>query len=55
MNGETLAIIRNKLTAPKTALDRLSRGEEVSKEFLAAAAKDLDTTIALLTQENESA
>lgn len=54
MNSETLALIRNKLTVPKTALDKLSKGEDVPKEFLAAAAKELDAAIELLTHENDT-
>jgi hypothetical protein len=41
MNEEILSKIRNKLTAPKTALERLAKGEKVSQEFLELAMKEL--------------
>jgi hypothetical protein len=48
MNEEILSEIRNKLTAPKTALERLARGEEVPRAFLMLALKELDITTNLL-------
>jgi hypothetical protein len=54
MNEEILADIRNKLTVPKTALDKMANGEEVPKVFLAAAVKELDAAIDLLTCENNT-
>jgi hypothetical protein len=43
MNNEILSEIRNKLTAPKIALEKLARGEKVPKEFLDLAVKELKT------------
>ena len=37
MNKEILSELRNKLTAPKIAIERLARGEKVPKEFLELA------------------
>ena len=54
MNPEIPSEIRNKLTAPKIALERLSKGEKVPKEFLELAAKELDTAIALLGELKET-
>jgi hypothetical protein len=54
MNDEILSEIRNKLTAPKIALERLAKGERVPKEFLELAAKELGTAIALLLELKET-
>ena len=42
------ADIRNKLQAPKTALELLSEGKDIPKEFIEMAKKDLDETVKLL-------
>ena len=54
MNDEILSEIRNKLTAPKIALERLAKGENVPKEFLELAAKELGAAIALLLELKET-
>jgi len=54
MNDEILSEIRNKLTAPKIALEKLAKGERVPKEFLELAAKELDAAIALLRELKET-
>ena len=54
MNDEILSEIRNKLTAPKIALERLAKGKKVPREFLELAAKELDTAIALLGELKEA-
>ena len=41
MNEEQKAEIRNKLTPAKTALDLLSNGKDVPREFIEMALKDL--------------
>ena len=51
MNPEILSEIRNKLTAPKIALERLAKGECVPREFLELAARELDAALALLQKE----
>ncbi|MBI5023493.1 MAG: hypothetical protein HZC18_00625 [Candidatus Omnitrophica bacterium] len=51
MNNEILSEIRNKLTAPKIALERLAKGEKVPKEFLELAAEELNAAAALLQGE----
>ena len=48
MDKEILSELRNKLTAPKIALERLAKGQKVPKEFLELAAKELDAAIELL-------
>lgn len=50
MNEEILSDIRNKLTAPKTALEKLAKGERVPKEFLELALKELDSMADLLNE-----
>ena len=55
MDKELLSDIRNKLTAPKTALEKLANGEKVPKEFLELALKKLKTAIALLQKASRSA
>jgi hypothetical protein len=50
MNEEILSEIRNKLTAPKTVLEKLAKGEKVSKEFLELALKDLSVLSDLVTK-----
>jgi hypothetical protein len=47
MNDEILSEIRNKLTAPKIALEKLAKGERVPKEFLELAAEELNAAVAL--------
>ena len=48
MNEKISAEIRNKLTAPKIALDKLSKGERVPEKFLALALKELKAIPGLL-------
>ena len=48
---ETIADIRNKLTPAKTALELLSQGKEVPKEFIEQAKKELDDAVQLLRGE----
>ena len=47
MNSEILPELRNKLTAPKVALERLAKGQKVPREFLELAAKELNAAAAL--------
>ena len=48
MTDEILSEIRNKLTAPKIALEKLAKGEKVPREFLELAAKELNAAAELL-------
>ena len=48
MDKELIADIRNKLQAPLTALELISAGKEVSKEFIEQAIKDLDEAANIL-------
>ena len=48
MDKEILAEIRNKLTVPRTALDKIAKGEDVPKEFLKLALKEFKSIIGLL-------
>jgi hypothetical protein len=50
MNEEILADIRNKLTVPKTAFEKLSKGEQVPREFLELASQELSALNDLLKQ-----
>ena len=50
MNEEQKAEIRNKLTPAKTALDLLSKGKDVPKEFIEMAIRDLDQIANMLMQ-----
>ena len=50
MNSEILSEIRNKLTAPKTALEKLAKGEKVPRKFLELALKELNATVDLLQE-----
>lgn len=45
-----VANIRNKLTPTKTALELLSQGKDVPKEFLKIALEDLDEAVELLNK-----
>ena len=45
---EMRAEIRNKLTPAKTALDLLSQGKDVPKEFIKMAERDLDKAVKML-------
>jgi len=47
---ELIADIRNKLTPAKTALELLSQGKDVPKEFIEMALKDLDEAVELLSK-----
>ena len=51
MNDELIADRRNKLQAPKAALELLSGGKEVPKEFIEKAKKDLDKAVELLNKQ----
>ena len=48
MNEEIPSEIRNKLTAPKIALEKLAKGERVPREFLELAAEELEAAVTLL-------
>ena len=48
MANEILSEIRNKLTAPKIALERLAKGEKVPGEFLELAAEELKAAVSTL-------
>jgi hypothetical protein len=48
MNEEILSDIRNKLTAPKIALEKLANGEKLPREYLELALKELKSIIVLL-------
>ena len=50
MNSEFIADIRNKLTSAKTALDLISKGKDVSKEFIEMALKDFSKGVELLNK-----
>lgn len=50
MDEEILSDIRNKLTAPKIALEKLAKGEKLPKEFLGLALKELNGSNWLTTQ-----
>lgn len=50
MDEEILSDIRNKMTAPKIALEKLAKGEEVPREFLALALRDLKKALGLLEE-----
>ena len=54
MATENLSEIRNKLTAPKIALERLAKGEKVPREFLELAAKELKAVIDLVQELKET-
>lgn len=48
MDTELAAEIRNKLTAPMTALEKVACGEEVPQHFVEMAIKELDKIVELL-------
>lgn len=50
MNEEILADIRNKLTVPKTTLEKLSKGEQVPAELLKLSFNELDLIDGLLRE-----
>ncbi|MBL8012411.1 MAG: hypothetical protein JNN05_01050 [Candidatus Omnitrophica bacterium] len=52
MNEEILPDIRNKLTAPKIALDKLLKGEKVPSAYLKLASKELNAAIFLLQKRD---
>ena len=54
MNDEIPSEIRNKLTAPKIALEKLAKGERVPREFLELAARELNAAVALLQELKET-
>lgn len=54
MNPEIIADIRNKLTAPKTALEKISKGEYVPKDFLELALIELSEISELLKKLENS-
>lgn len=47
MQEKILSDIRNKLTAPKIVLEKLTRSEKVPEEFLELALGELETSIEL--------
>lgn len=47
MANEIFPEIRNKLTAPKIALEKLAKGEKVPKEFLELAVEELNAAVRL--------
>lgn len=51
MNTETIAAIRNKLQAPKTALELLKQGRELPKEFIDNVFKDLEEVAEALKEK----
>ncbi len=53
MNDEILSDIRNKLTAPKIALEKLIKGKKLSKEFFELSLKELNVAISLLQECKE--
>ena len=48
MNEEILAEIRNKLTVPKVALEKLVKGERIPPKYLRLALKELKAIVFLL-------
>ncbi len=48
IDREILSEIRNKLTAPKIALEKLAKGEKVPKEFLDLGVKEPNAARRLL-------
>ncbi len=50
MNEEILSEIRNKLTVPMVALERLSKGEKVPQEFLELASNEMKIAVVLLQE-----
>jgi len=54
MNPEIPSEIRNKLTAPKIALERLAKGEKAPREFLELAAKEMEAAIVLVRELKEA-
>ncbi len=55
MNERILPELRNKLTAPKIALDKLVKGEKVPNAYLKLASKELNTAISLLQKRDSGA
>ena len=54
MENEILPEVRNKLTAPKIALEKLSKGERVPGEFLELALRELNAAVDLLLELKET-
>ena len=54
VNDELLPEIRNKMTAPLTALEKLVEGKEVPHKFLVLALKELRKGLTLLEELNPS-
>ncbi len=54
MNEEISSEIRNKLIAPKIALERLAKGEKVPREFLELAAKEMEAAVVLVRELKET-
>lgn len=52
MNEEIKADIRNKLQAPKTALELLFEGKDVSKKFIGKALGDLEKVVKILNNSS---
>ena len=53
MHEELSPELRNKLTLPKTVLEKLVKGEEVSPKTLALAREELEKACELLEQAEE--
>lgn len=51
MNEELLSDIRNKMTAPKIALEKIVKGESMPKEFLELALRELNAAMVLLQEQ----
>lgn len=54
MNEEIISEIRNKLTAPMTALEKLAEGGKVPKEFLELAREECQAAVDLLEKLDTS-
>ena len=54
MNPEIPSEIRNKLTAPKIALERLAKGENAPRQSLDLAAKEMEPPIVLVRELKEA-
>ena len=53
MNEQILADIRNKLTAPKIAIEKLAKGGKVPTAFLKLALKELKAITGLLKRRRK--
>ncbi|MDP2930672.1 MAG: hypothetical protein Q8N56_03655 [bacterium] len=50
MDKEFLFDIRNKLTAPKIALEKLTKGEKLPREYLELALRELNAAVIELNE-----